>query len=73
MYGHLKSLTWRVLGAIDTMALSVAGIDVVTKTTLCLAYERAWARGSKTSSATAYHVTAYIALAFLGAIVLGLL
>jgi uncharacterized membrane protein len=66
MHGHLKSivkaLSWRVLGAIDTMllslivtnsvtmALGVVGIEFFTKTALYYAHERAWAWGSKSTS-----------------------
>ena len=55
----LKTISWRVIGTIDTMVLSaiitgswemgltIGGIEVITKMVLYFLHERAWYRFSK--------------------------
>ena len=55
----LKTLTWRIIGTIDTIVLSwlitgsltlgfsIGGVEVVTKMILYFLHERAWYRFSK--------------------------
>ena len=55
----LKTITWRIVGTIDTMILSalitgswklgmtIGGVEVVTKMVLYFLHERAWYRFSK--------------------------
>ena len=55
----LKTITWRIIGTIDTMVLSwiitgslkigmaIGGVEVITKMVLYYFHERAWYRFSK--------------------------